>query len=453
MNNSEKKFKPDKLYFSDNEGYLFFYSVTENKIIKELGQPMLGLISAMTKSSDTKFLYIADNYGYIKKIDTEDQRVIRDFGKIHNCVIKSIDIDSTDNFIFSSDYKGIMKCIDVNTGKIVTDFEAIHPGYIQSIVTAGANKGKFWFGEELDSQFEYDPKGELKFKELAQYLEHRKIEIEIYNNSEKTIKPKKIDIKGEIINDNLEEDDKLKNIISPGHQKYLIATSTDHAWLFVDLDESNIHKKTKEGSLFAFRPYKSLHENTKVKIFINPDLTADYGPEYQFTSDCFGHFKQWNVNDRSLAKDHGQVHMGTILCMKVSHDVENIFTAGEDKVIKQFSVRNKELVKNYGEVSRYPICSMEVTSDNDYLFTCDNAGYVKMYDIKHYMRQYKNQGKVNDVGINSVWVDHNYNQMFFSGVLGKIKAFSIESGKIEQDNGVVSEDGIYCLCNLDEKHF
>jgi len=43
--------------------------------------------------------------------------------------------------------------------------------------------------------------------------------------------------------------------------------------------------------------------------------------------------------------------------------------------------------------------------------------------------------------------------MFFAGALGKIKAFSVESGKIEQNNGLVSEDGIYCLCNLSENHF
>lgn len=278
MNSDEKKYKPDLLYFSDKEGYLFYYSITENKILYNLGQPMLGLISAMAISQDNKFLYVADNYGYIKKIIIEDHRVIKDFGKVHDTVIKSIDVTPAGDFLYSSDYKGILKCLETKNGKIIKDFNVIHPGYIQILKISGNIKGKMWTGTELKNEF----KDETDFKLLSTFAEHKKIDIEIYNNSEKTLKRKKINISGEVVNDNLEDDDNKKNIIKPGEQKHVIAnTPLDNAWLFVDLDiECNIHCKTREGAVLAFRPFKTLVENTKVKIYISEDLHPCHGDNY-----------------------------------------------------------------------------------------------------------------------------------------------------------------------------
>jgi WD40 repeat protein len=195
---------PQHLYFADKEGYLYYYSLSQNKVVQELGRLTYGIISCMATTHDDKSLLIADNYGYVKQITVNGQRVLKDFGKIHNSVVKSITVTSDSQFVFTSDCDGTLKQSDLHTGKLVHDYGRIHQGYIHNIVATNTMKGTIMTGHNLYLQFRDDEIFGSHSKVMNKALPA--IKLEIYNNTNRQYKPKKVTISGELVSEYNEEE-------------------------------------------------------------------------------------------------------------------------------------------------------------------------------------------------------------------------------------------------------
>ena len=117
------------------------WSISQQKVTKDYGNIMAGMIRSMVQTSDKKYLFLSDNAGFLKQIDVKKQKVVRDYGKVHGKIF-SIAITSDDKYLWKSGCgdNGLMKQFFVRNGKMIKDYGTIFKNIgVESILTMPDN--------------------------------------------------------------------------------------------------------------------------------------------------------------------------------------------------------------------------------------------------------------------------------------------------------------------------
>ena len=191
-----------------------------------------------------------------------------------------------------------------------------------------------------------------------------------------------------------------------------------------------------------------------LKIYDEPhagvinSITITKDNKFLFTSDDIGYQKQWSIQQRSLLKHYGKIHIEGIDSMITTNDSLNLFTGGLREQ-KQWSIPNKKLIKDYGRAHDSYILSMAVTYDNKFLFTGADDQNQKQWCIET-QQMVKNYGIVHNSLIRCIVVTLDNRCMFTGGYDNHLKKWSIKKQELDKDlGGTIGkglEDSILSMC-------
>merc|ERR1711976_731286 len=83
------------------------------------------------------------------------------------------------------------------------------------------------------------------------------------------------------------------------------------------------------------------------KVCDDENLSIVTSPKFLFVTNIQGNMKQFNIESKEMVKDFGCIHKGFILAISVTPDGKNLFTSDDFGNFKQFRI-NDEWVEPVG---------------------------------------------------------------------------------------------------------
>ena len=116
--------------------------------------------------------------------------------------------------------------------------------------------------------------------------------------------------------------------------------------------------------------------------------------KYLFTTDEDGVLKQWDIEEKKLIKEYGEIHSSQINSQSAKIDGQYFITSDVDGFLKQWDIEQQNLIKDYGEINSSQIKSQSAKNDAQYIITSDVDGYLKQLDIEQ-QNLIKDYGEIN----------------------------------------------------------
>ena len=76
--------KSKSFYTADCSGTFKQFSYDDQTLINDFGQPFKTFVKIMMKTPDEKYLYIGCSGGYLFQWSIEENKTVKDFGEIHS---------------------------------------------------------------------------------------------------------------------------------------------------------------------------------------------------------------------------------------------------------------------------------------------------------------------------------------------------------------------------------
>ena len=207
-------------------------------------------------SSDDKHLWTnsGEPFAHVKQFSVRNGKMVKDFGPIFgNDPTKSVMTTSDNNYLFAASYGGKLKQVSLKSQKAVNDYGEVHDHGVSCMETTRDSK---WL---IICTFYQDV---IRFS-----VEHREFD----------------KVLGQVCNYKIRE----MKITADGEKMLL---GYDKGYLL----------------LISLRNGKVIKDFGKVHSSATTGIMITEHQKFFFTSTEIGEFKQWNYEDNTLVRDHGE---------------------------------------------------------------------------------------------------------------------------------------------------
>ena len=216
---------------------------------------------------------------------------------------------------------------------------------------------------------------------------------------------------------------------------FKICNSNDSRYLYAcnmggQIKQIKIHK---DGTLSLKATYDCENKGVIKSIIVNNK------GNYLFSCDSFGNVKQWSTKSCKLYKDWGEIHDEAITSMAVSLDDNYQFTGDSSGNLSIWDIKSNFSIENLQDYHNFSITNIVLTRDGEFVYTCDDDGYAKKLCLgkNNEFGCCYNFGKIHDGLISTANVSLNDNSFFTGDANGIVKQWSVKTGKLINDWGVI----------------